>query len=248
MSAVSMTARTSLRQRPVGWPTMHQTWDKLLFFHWPVDAGQLRRLIPAGLELDTWEGAAWIGVTPLTIRGIRPPLLPPLPVVSASHELNVRTYVHKDGVPGVWFFSLDASNPLAVWGARLGYFLPYFHANMKLEASGHRIEFRSLRNDRQGTPAGFQAVWHIGSRLPDAAPGTREFFLIERYCLYATRGGSLYRARIHHQPWPLARANVERLSSSVIESHGLPEPEQAPLVHALAQPLRVSIWPPKRVF
>lgn len=165
----------------------------------------------------------------------------------ATNERNVRTYVHKDGVPGVWFLSRDASNPLAAWGARRGFFLPYFHANIRLETNGHRFVFRSLRNDRGTIPAGFQAVWHIGSRLPDAAPGTRDLFLIERYCLYASSVVCLYRARIHHQPWPLARADIEQLSSSVVESHGLPGPQQAPLVHAQAKPLRVWVWPPKRI-
>jgi len=109
----------SIRTRPSGWPVMYQTWDKLLFLHWPIAAELLRPLIAPRLCLDTFEGRAWVGVTPFTMWGIRPTLLPSLPVLSQSHELNVRTYVHMEDVPGVWFFSLDASNALAVLGARL---------------------------------------------------------------------------------------------------------------------------------
>src|SRR5215208_5984323 len=121
-----MIDRLSVRSRPTGWPIMHQTWDKLLFLHWPLPPESLRALIPTRLVLDTFEGNAWVALTPFTMWGIRPTLLPPVPWLSASHELNVRTYVHLDGVPGVWFFSLDASNLLAVLGARLGFHLPYF--------------------------------------------------------------------------------------------------------------------------
>jgi uncharacterized protein len=113
--------RLCVRNRPRGWPVIYQTWDKLLFLHWPIEVERLRPLLPAALQIDTWQGTAWIGMTPFTISGIRPPLVPPLPVISTTHELNVRTYVHNDGVPGVWFLSLDACNRFAVWAARLGY-------------------------------------------------------------------------------------------------------------------------------
>lgn len=186
-------------------------------------------------------------MTPFTIRGIRPPLLPRLPILSNSHELNVRTYVHRDGVPGVWFLSLDASNSLAVWGARIGFFLPYFRAEMKLEAQGDKIGFSSRRTHTGAAAAEFQATWRLGPRLPEAAPETRDFYLIERYCLYTSSGDRLYRSRIHHRPWPLRSAEIEQLSSSLFQSHGLAEPQQAPLVHAQAEPLEVRIWPPERI-
>src|SRR5262245_36899528 len=105
-----MLDRFSIRSRPTGWPLMRQTWAKLLFLHWPISPDQLRPLIPARLLIDTFEGTAWIGLIPFTMWGIRPPFLPAIPWLSSSHELNLRTYVHVNGVPGVWFFSLDASN------------------------------------------------------------------------------------------------------------------------------------------
>jgi len=131
---------------------MSQTWDKLLFLHFPVAADLLRPLISPRLCLDTFEGTAWVGVTPFTMWGIRPTLVPSLPVLSQSHELNVRTYVHMEGVPGVWFFSLDASNALAVLGARLFFGLPYFQACMRLQEKHPDIYFTSIRM-HLGAPA-----------------------------------------------------------------------------------------------
>ena len=239
-----MIDRLSIRSRPSGPPIMHQTWHELLFLHWPVAPDLLRALVPPGLELDLHEGVAWIGVTPFTITGIRPVFLPPIPPRSDSHELNVRTYVHKEGVPGVWFLSLDASNPLAVSGARLGFHLPYFRASMRLEEEGGTVRFSSRRTDAGAPPAHLEAAWTRRDRSPDAEPASLAFFLIERYCLYSAHGERISRARIHHSPWPLSRAEVTRLSSTMLESHGLPTPTAAPLIHAQAAPLHVEIWRP----
>lgn len=122
---------------------------KLLFMHWPVSEELLRPLLPSRLRIDTFNGTAWIGVTPFTMPRLRPALLPTLPVVGTSHEINVRTYVHCEGVPGVWFLSLDASNPLAVLGARLGFALPYFLARITLEEQDRTIQFTSRRTHRE---------------------------------------------------------------------------------------------------
>ena len=138
--------RLALRQRPDGFPTMHQKWGKLLFMHWRVEATLLRPLIPEGLEIDLFDGSAWIGIVPFTMWGIRASFLPPLPGTSAFHELNVRTYVHQQGVPSVLFLSLDAANKLAVWGARKFYHLAYFNAQMSLDQSGNTIRY-SLRTN-----------------------------------------------------------------------------------------------------
>jgi uncharacterized protein len=236
--------RLSVRRQPAGWPLMHQIWDSLLFLHWPVPPQRLRPLIPGGLEIDTFDDSAWIGVTPFTMRGVRPPLLPPPPLVSRSHEINVRTYVHRDGVPGVWFLSLDANNSLAVLGARLAFHLPYFRARMHLEQEKETIRFSSHRVHGAAPPADFQGAWRLAEGLPEALPGTLEFFLIERYALYARAGGGrLLRGRIHHRPWLLRKAQLLHLSSTMIESHGLPSPQGVPLLHAQAEALRVGIWP-----
>lgn len=149
---------------------MHQTWGKLLFMHWPIDASVLRPLIPKQLVIDTFDATAWIGVIPFTMWGIRAALLPPIPGTSAFHELNVRTYVHFNGVPGVWFFSLDAASRLAVWGARKFYHLPYFNAEMSLLQSGNQIDYSSERHDKHGPPAALQTTWSIGNPCLHPSP------------------------------------------------------------------------------
>ena len=226
---------------------MYQTWDKLLFMHWPVPVEQLRPLIPSRLNIDTFKGTAWISITPFTMRGIRPVLLPALPVVSSSHEINVRTYVHLEGVPGVWFFSLDASNPLAVLGARIGFHLPYFQARMSLRAEDDTIRFTSRRMHPGAPAAAFEAVWTNKEARPEAQPGTLAFFLVERYCLYAVRGGRLYRARIFHSPWPLCRTRLQSWSSTMVAAQGLSPPQEKPLLHSQAAALKVGIWPLRRI-
>jgi len=225
---------------------MHQNSGKLLFMHSRIDAKLLRPLIPAQLEIDTFEGSAWIGVVPFTMWGIRASFLPAIPGSSSFHELNVRTYVHHRGVPSVWFLSLDAANRLAVWGARTFYHLPYFNAQMSLTQDATTIRYSSLRKDRRGAPAELQASWTGGETLAPTSPGSLDFFLTERYCLDTEHRSKLYRARIHHQPWPLRRAQLASLNSTMIECHGLPSPQGDPLLH-YCEKLRVEIWPLKKI-
>ncbi|MEP6570184.1 MAG: DUF2071 domain-containing protein [Acidobacteriota bacterium] len=235
-----------LHERPPGRPIMYQKWGKLLFMHWRIDEQVLRPLIPAPLEIDTFDGSAWIGVVPFTMWNIRALFLPTIPGASAFHELNVRTYVRHRDVASVWFLSLDAANKLAVWGARKFYHLPYFNAQMSLDQTGDTINYSSVRKDRRGAPAEFQTTWNIGEALPQTSPGSLEFFLTERYCLDTERNGKLYRARIHHQPWPLHQAELASLNSSMIESHGLPTPQGDRLLH-YCEELSVDIWSLKPV-
>jgi uncharacterized protein len=220
---------------------MKQNWGKLLFMHWRIDAAHLRPLIPAGLTIDTFDGSAWIAVAPFTMWDVRLSFTPPVPWLSDFHELNVRTYVHYEGVPGVWFFSLDTNSLPTVLGARAFYHLPYFHAQIELAQEGTRIDYQ-LHRAEADKPAEFKATWTIGAALPEAQPDSLEFFLTERYCLYSARAEQLYRARIHHRPWPLQRAEVGSFYSTMIEAHGLPTPAGAPLLH-YAEALAVDIWP-----
>lgn len=249
---------------------MHQNWGKLLFMHWAMDAELLRPLIPSKLSIDTFEGHAWIGVVPFTMWGILASFLPPLPGTGAFHELNVRTYVHYQGVPGVWFFSLDAANRLAVWGARTFYHLPYFNAEMSLSQSGDTIEYSSTRRgemsyskffagDGAGFPADFHSdrfqnlrranfdcSWNFGERREQSAPGSIEFFLTERYCLYACHADRLYCSRIFHEPWPLRSASINACTSTMIESLGIEQPAGEPLLH-YGESIAVDIWPLRKV-
>ena len=239
--------REAVRNPPTGRPLLHQRWDKLLFMHWPFPESALRPLIPEELRIDTFGGSAWVGVTPFTMPVVRPAGLPALPVVGSTHELNVRTYVHRDGVPGVWFLSLDASNPLAVLGARLGFSLPYYAARMELDVHDRTVRITSRRIHPGAPAASFEASWRREEPLPDAQPGSLEFFLIERYCLYAMRGGKLLRARIHHDPWPLCSVSLQSHASSMLESHRLSAPDVPPLLHGQVAPLDVRVWAPEIV-
>ena len=224
---------------------MHQTWGKLLFMHWRIAEEKLRPLIPAEISIDTFDGSAWIGIVPFTMWGIRASFLPAIPGTSAFHELNVRTYVHYQGLPGVWFFSLDAANALAVWGARTFYYLPYFNARMDLKQSENEIVYGSTRVDGRGAPASFHGTWEIMEMLPESQPGSIEFFLTERYCLYATHRDRIYRSRIFHQPWPLQSAKLVSHQSTMLSALGLPEPDDEPLLH-YAESIGVDIWPLRR--
>lgn len=236
--------RETIRQRPSELPLMEHHWGKLLFMHWPIDAERLRSLVPPQLTIDTFDGEAWIGVTPFTMWDVRLSFTPPVPYLSDFHELNVRTYVLYRGVPGVWFFSLNTNSSMTVFGARTFYFLPYFNSRIDLRQEGDTIHYDLQRTDA-ARPAAFKAAWEIGRELPEAEPGTLEFFLTERYCLYSASGESIYRARIHHPPWPLRQAKLISYASDIAESDYLPKPKGKPLVH-YAESLAVDIWPPEK--
>ncbi len=234
-------------KRPASLPLMRQHWGKLLFMHWTIPVAALRPLIPSRLAIDTFEGTAYIAIAPFTMWGIRPVCAPGVPGLRAFHELNVRTYVHLDGVPGVWFLSLDANNVVAVWAARSFFHLPYFNARMTLEQRGREIIYASHRTHADAAPAAdFEATWGFGDPLPRSQPGSLEFFLTERYCLYAARRNRIYRCRIFHRPWTLQKAELVSYESSMIESHGLPSPHGEPLLH-YADALETNIWPLERM-
>src|SRR5690606_14870196 len=176
-------------------PWMHQHWGGLIFLHWPLPPDVLRSRIPAPLEIDAFDGSAWIGLTPFALWGARPSFLPPLGRISSSYELNVRTYVRLGNVPGVWFFSLEASNLLAVLGARSTFRLPYRWASMAMHERDGIVRYTSRRRPAWGSAARFEAEWRHGAPLGDAAPGSLDFFLIERYFLYTAAAGRVFRAQ-----------------------------------------------------
>jgi uncharacterized protein YqjF (DUF2071 family) len=236
-----MADRLAMRERPPGPPVMYQSWGTLLFLHWQIPVAALRPMIPAHLSIDTFDGSAWISVTPFTVWGARPAFMPPLPWLSAFHEINVRTYVHREGMPGVWFFSLDASSLAAVIGARSLFHLPYHHARMLLQQRESTVIYRTTRKGA-GPAAVFDATWICGADLPPAEPGSLEFFLVERYCLYTAKNGSVYRCRIFHHPWPLHKAALASCESTMIEAAGLPAPHGEPLLQG-GGPVHVAVWP-----
>jgi uncharacterized protein YqjF (DUF2071 family) len=217
---------------------MAQTWDDLLFAHWRVPAEDVARLVPQGLEVEQYDGSAWIGVTPFVLSGFRLRGTLPLPYLSTFPELNVRTYVTAEEKPGIWFFSLDAASRLAVEGARRAYKLPYFHARMSARRRAGRIEYSCDRLD--ASPRSFLGSYRPTGDVFNADPGSLEWFLTERYCLYAVDQGRLHRADIQHPPWPLQDAEVELVHNS-IEPPGI-RLEGPPLCH-FARRQDVLIWP-----
>lgn len=215
-----------------------QAWNHLLFAHWPLPAEVLRAHLPRQLELDTFDGRGWIAVTPFFLSEFSPRGVPPAPRISSFPEINVRTYVVGNGVPGVFFFSLDAGNWPAVIGARLGYGLPYFRADIEIaqEANGYRYRSRR-RNGR----ADFVARYRPTSPPSHPARGSLEYFLVERYCLYAVRAGMLWRAHIHHEPWPLQQASAEIERNTMADAAGILLPGTPPLLH-YAERIEVLTW------
>lgn len=227
---------------PAGDWRMAMCWHDLMFMHWPVPESVLRPLIPSALEVDTMDGRAWIGIVPFHMTAVRHRLMPALPWLSAFPEINVRTYVRMGGKPGVWFFSLDVTNPMAVVVARWTYALAYYRARMRVARSGESVHYYSRRSHWGAPPADFVGRYRPAGNVFQAVPGSIEHWLTERYCLYAAdRYGRLYRADIHHAPWPLHTAEAEVERNSMTNDLALPL-RDTPLLH-FAKRLDVVAWP-----
>ena len=224
---------------------MTQTWHDLLFAHWPVDAKHLRELVPPGLELDLYDGQAWVGVVPFHMTNVAPRGVPALPWISAFPELNVRTYVRVHDKPGVYFFSLDAGSAVAVGAARALVGLPYYTADMTVDVVGDRVTYRSER--RGGTPAQFAGTYAPTGAAAPPVPGSLDEFLTERYCLYNVDSKFVaYRLDIHHPPWPLQPAEAEIKTNTMAEAAGIRLPSLAPLLH-FAKRQDMVAWRPVRI-
>ncbi len=210
------------------------TWLDVAFLHWRVDERALAKLVPPSVELETFDGAAWLGIVPFLMTGTRPRGVPPLPPFSRFPELNVRTYVTRDGRPGIWFFSLDAASRWFVEVAKWRYKLPYRHARMAHLRDGDQVRYESGRPG-----AAFSGSYRGEGDLFQAEPGTLEHFLTEHYCLYTEDGGRVYRAEIHHPAWDLQRADA------VVDLNTMaPLPLPAGAAHALFSPRQdVVVWP-----
>jgi uncharacterized protein YqjF (DUF2071 family) len=217
-----------------------QTWEDLLFAHWRVPEETLRPLIPEGLDVDTHDGSAWLGVTPFRVTGLRLRGMLPIPRVSSFLELNVRTYVTAEDKPGIWFFSLDCESQLAVEAARRTYRLPYHRARMSAARERDRIHYECARVDEHGKA--FSASYGPVGKVFHAAPGSLEWFLTERYCLYTLDSREkLARADIHHEQWPLQTAEAQlELNSMPPDPIGPLDGE--PLLH-FSRRQDVVIWP-----
>lgn len=217
---------------------MLQTWTSLTFLHWRYEAREIQPLLPRDVILDTFDGAAWVGLTPFMLRNLRPPFLPAMPWLSHFPETNVRTYVRgPDGERGVWFFTLEAARLAAVVGARLLYGLPYRWARMRVSRNGETLEYRSSRKMPFG-PGHSDIAVQAGDAIE---PNEFQLFVTARFRLYSLYAGRLAYAQIEHEPWPLVSGRVLRLDETLIERCGLPRPRGEPaVVHSRELNVRVE--------
>ena len=240
--APSFPQRLSARESPRGRPVMRQRWSKLLFLHWSIEAAFISSRLPKGLHVDLFDGTAWIGIVPFSMERVHPVGLPPLPWISWFLELNVRTYVHDDaGRPGVWFFSLDCNQPVAVEIARRLFHLPYNHARMCVDSQGRDILYSSQRK-------GSQSISRYRYRLPAAAKPARdqslEWFLVERYLLFTSdRANRIRCGRVHHNPYLVEQADCSDWTVEPIRENGFPAPCGNPVSALVAEPVDVNIYP-----
>jgi uncharacterized protein YqjF (DUF2071 family) len=225
---------------PDGLALLRMAWSHMLFLHWPANPAVLKPLLPAGLDLDLYEGRAWITMMPLRMSGVRPALTPPIPGLSSSLEVNLRACVMHRGERGLFFFSLDDSNTLAVWLGRTFFHLPYFRARMHATRRSEAFRFTSSRTHQGASAAKFECVWTAHAPVPPARPGELTHFLTERRVLFHAHRDKIYRACVWHKPWQLREAKIRTLRSSIIEAAGLPTPEDPPLAHHCDQ-LAVSV-------
>lgn len=211
-----------------------------------MPAQDLAGFVPPGVTIQEHSGTAWVGVVPFRMEGVMHRPLPDIPGLSAFAELNLRLYVDVAGKAGVWFISLDAANRLAVWAARTLFHLPYFYASMQVERAGQQIRYESLRKSSSRRVAFKGAYWPIGA-VYESKPGSLEHFLTERYCLYTQLpDGTIARADVHHQPWPLQPAGAEIEENTIAQPQGIQIAGAPALLH-FSRRLDVVVWPPKRI-
>jgi uncharacterized protein YqjF (DUF2071 family) len=220
-----------------------QAWNHLLFAHWPVARDRVRELVPAFLELDTFDNEAWLSVTPFRLSDLSLRGVPAIPMISSFDEINVRTYVEYDGIPGIYFFSLDANSTLAVGAASTLFHLPYFHADIQVGQDAGTMTFSSHR--RRKGPADCEVRYSPSGSLFVPKQGTLDYFLTERYCLYTMDSASHpYRVDIHHAAWELRPAEAKFAVNSMPEAAGIRLPSMDPLLH-YARRQDVVTWPPR---
>jgi len=219
---------------------MTQTWNDVLFAHWPVDRAALAARLPRSCPLDLFEGQAWLGIVAFDMSNVAPRFVSALPWLSAFPEINVRTYVRVDDKPGVYFFSLDATNPVAVQVARWVFHLPYHTAAIEVRRNGDAVGYNCRRRAAGGT---FEAIYRPVGAAAEAAAGSLEYFLTERYCLYTVGAANrLMRCDIHHPPWPLQPAAVAIAANTLADAAGISVPPIAPLAHFAKRQDTVN-WP-----
>lgn len=221
----------------------YQRWHGILMLHWELPPERLRPLVDRGVELDLHEGRAYVSLTPFTMKGARLRGAPALPSLREFHELNLRTYVRRDEVPGIWFFSLDAASTPAAALARATLGLPYFRARMRRAETEGAHRFESVRRPPCSRPATFSATWRPGALVPHL-PGTLDDFLAERHALYSRLASKLLRVRVRHPPWVLRVAALEQLEQDVTRAAGL-DAAGSPLLARCSRGTDVEVLAPE---
>jgi uncharacterized protein YqjF (DUF2071 family) len=237
--------RLADRQRPDRVAVMNQSWEHLLFLHWRFEPAVVQKRLPRGLCVDTLEGAAWVGLTPLFLRRVHPRFVPPIPFISNFYELNVRTYVcDPQGRAGIYVFSMDCDQPLVVETGRRLLHLHYEHA--QIEAAVWPDGWVDFASRRQHTTAidRFRYKPDRACGL-EVAPDSLEFFLMERYRLYVDIQAELSAIRVHHAPYRLILAQCPSWGESVLRLAGLPPPARPPDHICAAEPMDVEIFLPR---
>jgi uncharacterized protein len=219
---------------------MKQTWYNLLFAHWEIDPEIIQSLIPKSLTVDTYNGKAWLAVVPFQMSGIRLRYLPEIPYTSEFPEINVRTYVTYQNKPGVYFFSLDATNYLAVQVAKTFFHLPYFFSKITVKNENEQIFYESKRLGSE-RDYHFKGIYQPVSEIFYSEFGSLEYWLTERYCLYTTYQNRLFRGEIHHEKWPLQHAEADFLENTMVQIEGLSSFQSTPLLH-FAKKIDVLLW------
>jgi uncharacterized protein YqjF (DUF2071 family) len=226
---------------------MRMRWRELLFAHWAVDAAALRPLLPSALKLDLFEGRCYVGAVPFLMENVTPRYVPPLPGLHAFPELNLRTYVIAGAKPGVWFFSLDAGQKLAVRAARRFFHLPYFDAKFAIDVASGLVAYKSIRTHRGAVAAQFSATYRPLGPVYESSEGTLDAWLTDRYCLYsADHAANIYRGEIDHPPWPLQKAEATVHINTLGDALGINLPQQPATLH-FAKTLDVKAWMVERL-
>ncbi|MEV4835792.1 DUF2071 domain-containing protein [Nonomuraea sp. NPDC049486] len=227
-------------------PVMYHRWSSMTFLHWRYPAETVRPLVPGHLTVETFDGSAWVGMTPFLMEDVRAPGLPRLPWVSRFPETNLRTYVRDEhGRGGIWFLSLDAGRLPAVLGGRAGYWLPYHWSDMSVRVDAGRWRYRCRRIWPGPRGARCHAESKVGLVLSERERDETAHFLTARFRLFSQVAGRPVTAEVEHPPWPLHRAGLLDLDETLRRAAGLPDTDDEPLVHASpGVPVRIGMWKP----
>lgn len=206
-------------------------WRDVLFANWAVDPAVVEPHVPESLAVDTYDGDAWLTALPFVNVHVRPRGFPRWLGIRLP-ELNLRTYVRRDGDAGIYFFNLDAHGMASVLGARVTHHLPYFYAQMNVSRSADRVRFESRRRHPGARPCRFRATYGpTGDRFV-AARGSLARFLTERHLLFTEDPwGRLRYTRARHAPWPLYEADAAIERNDLFDANGFDHPGDDPLLY-----------------